>query len=68
MNKQSITALLKEIVRLAIFSLPGALILVLTSNPSIAGAYGVPILYILRAIDKAIHEDESNPSQGILPF
>jgi len=68
MDKPSITALVKEIARLAIFSLPGALILAITNDPSLAGAYGVPILYILRAIDKAIHEDKTSSSQGILPF
>lgn len=61
-------AIVKEILRLAIFSLPGALILVFTANPTLAGAYGVPILYILRAIDKGIHEDKTVEAKGLLPF
>ena len=61
-------AIVKEILRLVIFSLPGALILLFTQNPSLAGSYGVPILYILRAIDKGIHEDETVKAKGLLPF
>lgn len=68
MTKSSIASLLKEVARLVIFSIPGAFILVLTNNPSLAGSYGVPILYVLRAWDKAIHENKDTPSQGLLPF
>lgn len=59
---------LKEMGRLLVFSIPGALILLLGESPEMAGAFGVPILYILRAIDKGIHEDESIDAQGLVPF
>jgi len=67
MNK-TFVAFLKELGRLALFSLPGALILLLTQSPELAGAYGVPILYVLRAIDKGIHENESTSAKGLVPF
>ena len=68
MNKVTLVASLKEICRLTLFSLPGALILLFTENPELAGLWGLPILYILRAIDKGIHEDESINATGIAPF
>ena len=68
MNKVALAAALKEIGRLTLFSLPGALILLFTENPELAGLWGLPILYILRAIDKGIHEDESINANGIVPF
>ena len=68
MNKVTLVAALKEIGRLALFSLPGALILLFTENPELAGLWGLPILYILRAIDKGIHEDKSINANGIAPF
>ena len=68
MNKVTLVAALKEIGRLTLFSLPGALILLLTENPELAGLWGLPILYILRAIDKGIHEDENINANGIAPF
>ena len=68
MNKVTLVAALKEIGRLALFSLPGALILLFTENPELAGLWGLPVLYILRAIDKGIHEDENINANGIAPF
>jgi len=68
MNKTTLVAFLKELARLVIFSLPGALILLFTQSPELAGAYGVPILYILRSIDKGIHEDETTTAKGLVPF
>lgn len=65
---QNLLALLKEIGRLIVFSLPGALILLYTENPELAGVWGLPILYILRAVDKAIHESSDTKSQGLIPF
>lgn len=65
---QNLLALLKEIGRLIVFSLPGALILLYTENPELAGVWGLPILYILRAVDKAIHESSDTKAQGLVPF
>lgn len=59
---------LKEIGRLLVFSLPAALILLLTENPEIAGQFGIPLLFLLRAVDKGIHEDKSVESRGLVPF
>lgn len=64
---ENLLAALKELGRLVLFSLPGALILLFTESPELAGQWGVPILYILRALDKAIHESESE-IKGIAPF
>ena len=66
-NKPFIEAL-KELGRLAIFALPGAGILFLTSNPEAAGAWGILILFVLRAIDKGIHEDGNINAKGLVPF
>ena len=68
MNFQTLKEIGLEILRLAVFSLPGALILLLTSSPELAGAFGVPILYILRAIDKGIHDNEEIKAKGLVPF
>lgn len=61
-------AILKEILRQIIFSLPGALILLLTANPLLAGQFGIPILFVLRAVDKGIHENKNINLKGLLPF
>ena len=68
MKNKTFKEALKEIGRLLVFSIPGALILLLTQSPELAGAYGVPILYVLRAIDRGIHEDEDTEKQGLVPF
>lgn len=65
---QTLTAAFKEIARLLVFSLPGALILLFTENPELAGIWGVPALYILRAIDKALHESDKAKVNGLVPF
>jgi len=57
-----------EVLRLAVFAIPGALILLFTQQPDLAGAYGIPILFILRAIDKGIHDNKEIDLKGILPF
>lgn len=67
MNKTFVAGL-KEILRLAVFALPGALILLLTQSPEIAGQWGVPILFLLRAVDKGIHETETVAAKGLVPF
>ena len=66
--KEQIITTLKEIARLVVFSLPGALILLLTNSPELAGIFGVPILYILRAVDKGIHDNPEVKSNGLVPF
>ena len=65
---KTFVSIVKELIRLAIFSIPGALILILTNNPDIAGTYGVGILFILRAIDKGIHDNPNINLNGVLPF
>lgn len=64
----TLIAALKEIGRLVVFSLPAALILLFTENPELAGQWGIPILFILRAVDKGIHENENIKPQGLVPF
>lgn len=63
----TLKAAVKELGRLAVFSLPGALVLLFTQNPELAGAYGIPLLYVLRAIDKGMHENDSD-TKGLVPF
>jgi hypothetical protein len=68
MNKTQLTAALKEVARLIICAIPAILIQALTNDPALVGTYGAPLLLILRAVDKAIHEDKSIATKGIIPF
>lgn len=68
MQNKTFLAALKEVGRLVVFSIPGALILLLTQSPEIAGQWGVPILFLLRAVDKGINENESTAAKGLVPF
>lgn len=68
MTKKPLKEALLEVLRLLVFSLPGAAILLLTQSPEVAGAWGVPLLFLLRALDKGIHEDETTDAKGLVPF
>lgn len=68
MANMTFVAALKEIGRLLVFSLPGALILLLSNSPELAGQYGIPALFLLRAIDKGIHENQDTETKGLVPF
>ena len=68
MNFETLKKAGLELLRLAVFSLPGALILLFTQQPELAGAYGVPILFILRSIDKGFHDNKEVDIKGLLPF
>lgn len=68
MQGKTFVAALKEIGRLFVFAIPGALILLLTESPEIAGQWGIPILFLLRAVDKGIHENENTGAKGLVPF
>jgi len=59
---------LKEVLRLAVFSIPGFLIQVISGDSTLATGFGVPVLYALRALDKAIHDNPKINSKGLLPF
>lgn len=67
MQNKPLKEALLEVLRLAVFALPAAAILFLTESPEVAGQWGVPILFILRAVDKAIHETP-NEAKGLVPF
>lgn len=58
---------IKSLLRLVVFALPGGLITLLTSDPSLGFGYGVPILALLKFVDKYIHESPSK-LKGLLPF
>lgn len=68
MSSDTFIPMLKELGRLIVFSLPGALILLLTEKPEIAGQYGIAILFVLRAIDKGLHESPETEVKGLVPF
>lgn len=57
-----------EAARLLVFSIPGILITVFTSNPELGGSLGATILLVLKSVDRAIHEDKTNDVKGLLPF
>lgn len=66
-RKSPLKEAFKEVLRVVVFSLPAAIILLLTESPELAGAFGAPILLILRAVDKAIHVADTD-KQGLVPF
>lgn len=68
MSNQTLVSAAKEVGRLAIFSLPAALIFLITNSPEATGSWGVAALFFLRAWDKAIHENPKTASIGLLPF
>lgn len=59
---------LKELGRLIVLALPGILIQVFTNNPELAVGWGVPIMAILKSLDRGVHEDTTIKSDGLLPF
>jgi hypothetical protein len=59
---------LKEVARLLVLSLPALLIELLTDDPNLAAGYGTLILFVLRALDKYIHENPNINKNGLLPF
>lgn len=65
MSKDTLVPMLKEMGRLLVFALPGALILFFTENPDVAGMYGLPILFVLRSIDKGLHESQEVEVKGV---
>lgn len=68
MSSDTFVPMLKELGRLIVFSLPGALILLFTENPELAGQYGIAILFVLRSIDKGLHESPETDVKGLVPF
>lgn len=68
MNKKAIIESLKELARLAIFSVPAFLIQLVSGNAALSEAYGGIILFVLRTIDYYIHEDPNINVNGLLPF
>ena len=68
MNFKTLKLAFIELARLGLLALPGALILVFTQSPELAGAYGVPILFVLRAIDKGLHDNKETEIKGLVPF
>lgn len=68
MSSDTFVPMLKEMGRLLLFALPGALILLFTDNPDLAGQYGIPILFVLRSIDKGLHESQEVEVKGLAPF
>lgn len=68
MSLDTFVPMLKELGRLVVFSLPGALILLFTENPELAGQYGIAILFVLRAVDKGLHESDEVEAKGLVPF
>lgn len=68
MNRTTLITAIKEAARLVVFSLPGLLIQIFTKNPNLALGYGSLLLYVLKAVDRSIHEDPEIKANGLLPF
>lgn len=65
MNQAQIEAL-KEFVRVVVLALIGFAVAYLGELPQTETV--VIVLSVLRFADKYIHEDKSNPRNGLLPF
>jgi hypothetical protein len=61
-------AALVELLRMAIFSLPAALIQVLTNNPNLTLGYGGTVLVVLKYIDAYIQANPDINLKGLLNF
>lgn len=59
---------LLEAARLVVFAVPGILIQVVSNDPTLASVYGGLILVVLKAIDRAVHQNSNTSLTGILPF
>ena len=59
---------LKELVRMIVFSLPAALIQIMTSNPALTLGYGGTVLIVLKYIDSYIQANPNSSLKGLLPF
>jgi hypothetical protein len=59
---------LKEAGRLVVLAIPAILIQVLSNDPELSVGLGGTILLVLKAVDRAIHEDKTTKSTGLLPF
>lgn len=68
MNKQAIIKALKEFARMAVLAIPALLIQLISNNPNDTIQYGGAVLFVLRAVDKYIHESPTINAKGILPF
>jgi hypothetical protein len=67
-RKDAILKGLKEFGRLVILGIPALAIQVVSGDPTLTLQYGTPILFVLRALDKYIHENPAINAKGILPF
>lgn len=67
-QESTLSIALKELGRLVVFAIPAILIQVVTDNPNLTLGYGSVILGVLRAVDKAIHDNPDIKSKGLLPF
>lgn len=59
---------LLEFFRLVVFALPGLLIQLWTNDSTLALGLGTPILGLLKAFDKYLHENPDTNLNGLLPF
>jgi hypothetical protein len=68
MNKKALIKAVKELLRLVVLAIPALAIQVITNDPSLTAQYGVPVLFVLKAVDRYIHENPSIDKNGLLPF
>lgn len=59
---------LKEFLRLAVLGLPALAIQVVSGDAALASSYGGAILFVLKAVDKYIHDNPQINHNGLLPF
>lgn len=67
-QKASLVKGLKEIGRLLVLSIPGIVIYVISSDPDLSLKYGGLVLFLLKGIDKGIHENPNINANGLVPF
>lgn len=67
-KKKALWEAIKSLLRLVVFAIPGILIAAITNDPELGAGYGVPILAVLKLIDKYIHESDKTKLRGLVPF
>lgn len=67
-RRNAIIKALKELGRLVVLGIPALAIQLISNNPADALQYGGSTLFVLRALDKYIHENKNLNSDGLLPF
>lgn len=68
MNHKAIINGLKELGRLIVLGIPALVIQIISGNSALAASYGGTVLFVLKSIDRYIHDNPKINKNGLLPF